>query len=248
MISSPSSRTSACTASPSRRRTCSRILLKRWRFSFVVIQIRLVVPRLEADAAGRRLGRARNHRLLEQQVHEHVHRLGLDDQGARRLVRAGVEVLVNAVVVHDRHVARLPVVAHPVMYFVALAVEDVERRLVDVAVLLRSAARGVLLEVKMEHLRDAVLRLDIVPAVGLRAVDEPELLPLPHARHGAQPRELLAQAVLALKGAHEDAVLLAVIVRFGAHAVLRDYHSLSPFSTLRSISCWNSGGPKPKRS
>src|SRR5437773_9819447 len=100
----------------------------------------------------------------------------------------------------------------------------------------------------MEHLRDAVLRLDIVPAVGLRSVDEPELLSLPHARHGAQPRELLAQAVLPLAGAHEDAVLLAVIVRFGAHAVLLAYHNRSPFSTLCSLSSCNSGGPKPNLS
>src|SRR5207245_61801 len=85
------------------------------------------------------------------------------------------------------------------------AVEDVERRLVDVAVLLRPAARSVLLEVKMEHLRDAVLRLDIVPAVGLRSVDEPQLLSLPHAPHGAPPRALLAQAVLPLEGARGPA-------------------------------------------
>src|SRR5204862_6396976 len=141
------------------------------------------------------------------------------------------------VVGRDRPVPLPPAVSNAVMYFVAFAVEDVERRVVDVAVLLRPAARGVLLEVKVEHLRDAVLRLDIVPAVALRAVDEPELLSLPHARHGAQPRELLAQAVLPLEGAHEDAVLLAVIVRFGAHAVLPAYHNLSPFSTLCSISC-----------
>ena len=61
----------------------------------------------------------------------------------------GVEVLVHAVVVHDRDVARLPVVAHAVVDLVALAVEDVERRLVDVAVLLRLAAGRVLLEVQM---------------------------------------------------------------------------------------------------
>src|SRR5438046_10018503 len=98
----------------------------------------------------------------------------------------------------------------------------------------------------MEQLRDAVLRLDIVPAVGPRSVDEPQLLSLPHARHGAQPRELLAQAVLPLEGAHEDAVLLAVIVRFGARAVLPGYHHLSQLPTLCSICCWRAGRPEPK--
>jgi hypothetical protein len=46
-------------------------------------------------------------------------------------------MLVHAVVVDDRHVAGLPVVADAVMNLVALAVEDVEGGLVDVAVLLR---------------------------------------------------------------------------------------------------------------
>ena len=70
----------------------------------------------------------------------------------------------------------------------------------------------------MEHLRDAVLRLDVMAAVGLRAVDELELLALAHARHRAQPRELLLQAVLALDRADENPVLLAVVVRLGAHS------------------------------
>ena len=58
------------------------------------------------------------------------------------LVGARVEMLVHAVVVHDGDVARLPVVAHAVVDLVALAVEDVEGRLVDVAVLLRLPARA----------------------------------------------------------------------------------------------------------
>ena len=68
------------------------------------------------------------------------------------LARVGVEMLVHAVVVHDRDVARLPVVAHAVVDLVARAVEDVERRLVDVAVLLRFSARPVFLEVEVERL------------------------------------------------------------------------------------------------
>src|SRR3970282_979244 len=99
----------------------------------------------------------------------------------------------------------------------AHAVEDVERRLVHVAVLLRLPARRVFLEMQVKHLRDAVLRLDVMPAVGRRAVDELDLLALAHARHGAQAGELVLQAVLALDAADEDAVLLAVIVRFRTH-------------------------------
>ena len=79
-------------------------------------------------------------------------------------VVAGVEMLVHAVVVHDGDVARLPVVADAVVDLVAVAVEDVEGRLVDVAVLLRLAARAVFLEMDVEGLGDAVLRLDVVPA------------------------------------------------------------------------------------
>ena len=91
------------------------------------------------------------------------------------LVSRGVEMLVDAVVVDDRHVARLPVVADVVVDLVALAVEDVEGGLVDVAVLLALAAGPVFLEVEVEVLGDAVLGLDVVAAVGLRPVDELDL-------------------------------------------------------------------------
>src|SRR6185503_16014369 len=182
-----------------------------------MVEIVLALAGLETLPAGRGLGGPGLDEVLKQHVHEHEHRLGLDHQRPRRLVLAGIEMLVHAVVVDDRDVARLPVVAHAVVDLVADAVEDVERRLVDVAVLLRAATGPVLLEVQMEHLRDAVLRLDVVPAPGLRAVDELDLLALAHAWHGAQPLQLVLQAVLALDGTDEDAVLLAVIVRFRAH-------------------------------
>jgi hypothetical protein len=100
---------------------------------------------------------------------------------------------------------------------VADAVEDVERGLVHVAVLLRLAARRVFLEVDMQRLGDAVDGLDEMLAVGLRAVDELDLRPLDDARHRAQPRELVLEVVVALDAADENAVLLAVVVGFGAH-------------------------------
>ena len=117
----------------------------------------------------------------------------------------GVEMLVHAVVVHDRHVARLPVVADAVVDLVALAVQDVERRLVDVAVLLVRAARRVLLEVDVQRLRHAVDRLDEMLGERLRAVLELHLLAADDARQRAQARELVLQAVLALDRADEAA-------------------------------------------
>ena len=73
----------------------------------------------------------------------------LAEPGNRRAVRVGVVVLVDGVVGDDRHVAGLPVVAHPVVNFEALAVKDVEDRFVHVKVHLRPAAGGVLLEVEV---------------------------------------------------------------------------------------------------
>src|SRR5262249_20836933 len=78
-------------------------------------------------------------------------------------------------------------------------------------------ARGVLLEVQVKELADSVLRLHVVPAESLRAIDELDVLRLAHARHRAQALQLVLQAVLPLDAADEDAVLLAVVVRFGAH-------------------------------
>src|SRR5678810_898271 len=131
-----------------------------------MVEVLLALAGLEALAARRRLGGPRLDEVLEQHVHEHEHRLGLDDQRARRLVLAGVEVLVHAVVMHDRDVAGLPVVAHAIVDLVADAVEDVERRLVDMAMLLRLAPGPVFLEVQVKRLRDPVFRLDVVPAPG----------------------------------------------------------------------------------
>ena len=111
-------------------------------------------------------------------------------------------------------VARLPVVADAVVNLVAFAVEDVERRLVHVAVLLRPGPRAPLLDVEVEHLGDAVLRLDVVAAERLRAVGELDLAPLAHARHRPEARELVLQVVVPLERADEDPILLRVVVRF----------------------------------
>ena len=60
-------------------------------------------------------------------------------------------MLVDAVVVDDRDVASLPVVADLVVDLVALAVEDVEGGLVDVSVLLAPATWAVFLEMEVEE-------------------------------------------------------------------------------------------------
>src|SRR5262245_17409838 len=81
---------------------------------------------------------------------------------------------------------------------------------------------------QVEHLRDAVLRLDVVAAPGLRAVDELDLAALAHARHRAQALQLVLEAVLPLDRADEDAVLLAVIVRFSSHGSPESLSAFEP--------------------
>jgi hypothetical protein len=66
--------------------------------------------------------------------------------------------------------------------------------------------------VDVEELADAVLRLDVMPAIGLRAVDELDVGGLAHPRHRAQPLQLVRQVVVALDRADENPVLLVVIV------------------------------------
>ena len=133
-------------------------------------------------------------------------------------------------------------------------------------------------------LKDELKRLRSMPRVRkgkeLKFVDGPQT----YSRHYVEPKDGISQmfhlhleeyapgaksqkhghvneaAFYILDGAHEHAVLLAVIVRLGTggrgRRVLRwlvfdsgvHHHNLSPASSLTSISCWNSGGPKPKRS
>ena len=88
-------------------------------------------------------------------------------------VGARVEMLVHAVVVDDDGVARFPVVADAVVDLVALAVEDVERRLVHVPVLLVARRPGAYSSRWMCSVCvTPVDRLDVMPAERLRAVVE----------------------------------------------------------------------------
>src|SRR6185312_4285089 len=70
-----------------------------------------ILARLEIALRRGRLAGALGHAFLEKHVHEHIHRLRLDDERARRLVFVAVVVLVDAVVVNDRDIAGFPVVA-----------------------------------------------------------------------------------------------------------------------------------------
>ena len=176
-----------------------------------------VFARHEVALRRRRLLRAFGDALLEEHVHEHVHRLRLHDQRARRFVRVGVEVLVHAVVVHDRDVAGFPLVPDAVVNLGALAVEDVEHRFVDVAVLLRLAARRVLFEMDVQRLPEPVFGLHVVLGERLRAGSEVHGAPLLDARQIAQARQLVLEAVLAADLADEHALVSRVVMRFVAH-------------------------------
>src|SRR5262249_29799644 len=101
--------------------------------------------------------------------------------------RAGVEVLVHAIVMHDRDVAGLPVVARAVVDFVARAIEHVEGRLVYMAVLLSLCTASIFFEMNVERLGAAVLGLHIMRAYMLRAVGESEVLALERPRARPQP-------------------------------------------------------------
>src|SRR5579875_3520354 len=175
-----------------------------------------VVARDPADPCRRRLLRLLLQRPLEQHVHEQVHRLGLEDQGPRRLRRAAVEMLVDAVVVHDRDVAGFPLVAHAVVHLGAFAVEDVEHRFVDVTVFLRGRTRSVFLQVDVQRLPEHMARFEIVLAEDLGSLAILDLDSLANARERAQPPELVFQIVLALKSANEEAILLVAEV-LGRH-------------------------------
>ena len=74
--------------------------------------------------------------MLEQHVHEHVHRFGFDHQRTCRTRVVRIEVLVHAIVVNHSNVTSLPVIANAIVNFIARAIQNVKRRFVDVAVFL----------------------------------------------------------------------------------------------------------------
>ena len=147
-------------------------------------------------------------------LEEEEHRLRLEDERASRLRVAAVEVLVHAVVVHDRDVAGFPLITHAVVLFGADAVENVKHGLVHVAVLLRLPARTVLFQVDVEGLTHPILRLHVVLAIGLRTFDEVVLTPAHDARQRAQTLQLFGEVVLTLYAANKNSILVLVIADF----------------------------------
>src|SRR4029077_19555093 len=158
-----------------------------------MIIVLFVIPRYEI-ALGRR-GRLRPllDRVLEQHVHEEIHRLGLDHQSPGGLPFAGIEMLMYAIVMNDGDVPGLPIVADAVVDLITRPVKNVERRLVDVAVLLGLAAWRVLLQVNVKRLGAPVLRLDIVAALMVRAAPGRSILSLDDPRQAPQAIELLLE-------------------------------------------------------
>src|SRR5712691_803548 len=73
----------------------------------------------------------------------------------------------------------------------------------------------------MQGLGQPVMRLDVMAAVGLRSVHEFDLRALAHARHRAQPSQLVLELVVTRDPPHENPVLLAAVMRFDAHLPLR---------------------------
>ena len=65
-----------------------------------------------------------------------------------------VEVLMHAGVLHQHHVAGLPFHVAAVVHVVAVALEHVEHRAVEMAVLLAGVERRVALDVQFDRLHD----------------------------------------------------------------------------------------------
>jgi ABC-type spermidine/putrescine transport system permease subunit II len=131
--------------------------------------------------------------------------------------------LPGMIFVQAMHVAPtafiLAVATFTSMDLVAFAVEDVEDRLVDVAVHLRLAARGVLLEVDVQRLAEAVFGLHVVLGERLGARLEGNLIALLDPRELAQALELVLEAVLAADLPDEHALVGRVVVGLVPHGV-----------------------------
>jgi hypothetical protein len=88
------------------------------------------------------------------QVHEQEQGLRLEHQQHRLFVGRVVEVLMHAAVLDDHHVAGLPRNMPAVVHVVAAALQYVEHRAVEMAVLLAGGHRGIGLDVRFDRLGD----------------------------------------------------------------------------------------------
>src|SRR6516165_1671201 len=111
--------------------------------------------RLVMVLTGRQLVGRPLHDLLKQQMHEQEQRLGLEYEQDRLLLGIVIEMLVNAAVLDNHHVACFPRNMPAVVHVMAAAFEDIEHGAVEVAVLLTVGPGGVRLDVGLQRLNDA---------------------------------------------------------------------------------------------
>src|SRR6266566_1196315 len=137
--------------------------------------------RFEILMAGRQLvGRPFDH-FLKQQVHEQKQRLRLEHQKNAVLVFVVVEMLVDAAVLDQHYVAGLPLHGTAVVDIVAVALEDVKYRAVEMTVLLTGIERRIAFDMRLDRLHDvdrlrrdhvlAVHRRSALPRMILRGID-----------------------------------------------------------------------------
>jgi hypothetical protein len=156
--------------------------------------------------AGRQFVSRPFHHFLEKEVHEQKQRLRLEHQENAILVLVVVEMLMHAAVLDQHHVTGLPFHVAAVMDVVAVPLEHVEHRAVEMAVLLAGIERRVALDMRFDRLHDvhrlrrdhvlAVHRGPALPRMILRGIDARLF------------QELLVKvAVGAFERAHESALL-----------------------------------------
>src|SRR6185437_11448711 len=148
--------------------------------------------------------------LLEEQMHEEEQRLRLHDEEDRLVVGIVVEMLMNAAILDDHHIARLPVDAAPIMHVVAIAFQHIEHGAVHMPVLLPEGAWPIGLDMRFDRLRHhRVLRIDDLLAVKPRPT-----LPGQVARGidaGLLQELLVEMAVSAGELAHENALAVPAL-------------------------------------
>src|SRR5262249_44241385 len=150
------------------------------------------------------------HDLLEQEMHEQEQRLGFEHQENCFVLGIVVEMLMDATVLDDHHVAGLPGDVPAIVHVMAAALEHVEHRAVEVAVLLAVGLGRVGLDMRFHRLDNAGrLRAD-------HALAELAGAALPRHLAGRIDPLLLEQRLVevtvgAFQRAHEGALLVPAL-------------------------------------
>ena len=79
--------------------------------------------------------------FLKEEIHQHVKRFRLDDDGSDPFGVGPVEVLMDAAVVHNDAIARFPLISLAVVDLVPTTFEDIEHRFVHMTMILGSSPR-----------------------------------------------------------------------------------------------------------